>query len=309
MITTIIIGVLLLVGFAVLIFGPRVDGESIRIFSAVPLGIAFIMLVFSTTAIIQAKNVGVVTSFGRPTGTESSGLAWKWPWQKVTEIDGTVDTNEYRGDDGCIYVRIGDGSRSCVTATIRWRIIPDKADTIYADYRSDDPTESFRRAVISTQFKSAVQAVLSEYNPVAELEVVEGSNAASASQLSFAPDYDQISADLEAQMQERLGDDPQAEVVDITVSYVSLAGSTQKTIDDFISEVGRTRNAAQARNTAVEQAAANRTIQESLQNNSEGVLASRCIDAFESAIEKGYALPAGFNCLGAGSSVVVPATR
>lgn len=308
-------GLLLLIGLVWLVIAPKFvldRGSSYehslsRGWGLIPIGIALILLALSMTAIVQAKNVGVVTTFGKPTGTESSGLVVKLPWDKITEVDGTIQTDEYRGDN-CIYVRIGDGSRSCVTLTNRWQIVDQEADTIYGDYRSDDPTASLRSAVVSTQLKAAVQEVLSEYNPIAELEVVEGSNAASAKELSFAPDYSQISKDIQTVMAERKGHEL-IEIEDITVSYVSLSDSTQKTIDDFIKAVGETRIAAQGRNTATEQAAANLTIQGSLKDNSEGVLASRCIDALNTAIEKGYQLPAGFNCMGSGSAVVVPSSK
>jgi len=307
MFTTILIAVLLLFGLAVLVFGLSIDGVNLRPYGLIPLVAGLVILAFSVTAIVEAKNIGVVTSFGKPVGTKSSGLAFKAPWQKLTEIDGTVDTNEYFGESG-IQVRTGDGGESVVYTTIRWRITPDKADTIYADYRSDNPTESFRKAVISTQFKAAVQAVLSKYNPIAQLEVVDGVDATQASQLSFAPDYDQIADDLKTQMRERLGDDPLAEIVDVTVSGVTLSKSTQKTINDFTAEIGRTRNAQQAKNTAEQQARANDALSASVSNNP-GVLQSRCLDSLTNAIESGYQLPAGFSCFGSSSAVVVPSGR
>lgn len=316
MYTTIFIVLLLVVAVLLALLAPRITWSTgygatrerhrlSRVFSLIPLALALIVLAFSCTAIVQAKTVGVVTSFGKPIGTESSGLSVKLPWHKVTEVDGTIQTDEYRGEDGCISVRIGDGSRSCVTLTNRWEIVDDKADVIYADYRSDDPTKSLRDAVVSTQLKAAVQEVLAGYNPIGELEVVKGSNAAAASELNFAPDYGDLSQQVLEAMSDRSGSEL-IDIKDITISYVSLSDSTQRTIDDFIKAVGETRIAAQARNTATEQAAANRTIQASLEGNSEGVLVSRCIDALNSAVEKDYALPAGFNCLGSGSAVVVP---
>lgn len=325
--TTIFLAILLLLAAAILIFGkpitfkrqasygrePTTHRIRFRWLALLLIGVFLLVGFLSISATVGAKNIGIVTQFNRPIDSEGAGWVWKAPWQKVTDIDGAVQTNEYKGsgEDGtCIYVRIGDGSRSCVTTTIRWRIVPERAEIVFGDYRGkdggEDPTEEFRKAVISTQFKAAAQAVLAPYNPIAELEVVDGSNAAAASELSFAPDYDQIAADLRAQMDNRLGDEPLAEIVDITVSYVSLADSTQKTIDDFIKEVGRTRNAAQAKSTATEQAAANETIQESLASNADGVIASRCIDALNVAIEQDYQLPAGFTCTGAGGSVVIP---
>lgn len=282
----------------------------------VPLVIALFIGFMASTTIVQAKQQGVLTTFGAPADrTLDPGLNVHFPWQDVTHIDATIITNEYRDDakgtecGGAIYVRIGDGSRSCLTTTIRWRIDPSKANVIYADYRSDDPTESFRKAVISTQFKSAAQAVMSAYNPIATLEVVEGNNAEAASELNFAPDYDQVALDLEEQMTERLGDDPLAFIESITVSYVSLSESTQRTLDDFIKAVGETRIAAQNVNTADQQADANEKIRDSLKDNP-GALQSRCIDFLFQAAEAGYELPAGgVNCLGAGSSVVIPAAK
>lgn len=309
MVTTIIAGLLLVLGVGWLIANPAFpdyngNPKRYRWVAVVPLFTAFVMLAFACTAIIQAKNAGVLTTFGKPSErTLPSGLHLKMPWQKVTEIDGTIQTNEYKGDD-CIYVRIGDGSRSCLTTTIRWRIVEDRANVIYGDYRSDDPTQSLRAAVVSTQFKSAAQAVLSEYNPIASLEVVSGSNAPQAASLDFAPDYDAIAADLTSQMDGRLGDDPLVEVQSITVSYLSLADSTQAKLNDFIAAVGDTRIAAQKKSTATEEAEANRILSGSLSNDP-NVLTSKCYDIVKDSAETGYPLPAGFSCWPGGTSAVV----
>lgn len=315
--TAFLAGLLLLIGLAWLIAAPRFvmdrgtsyEHSLSRGWGFIPLVLAVVVLAFGCSTIIQAKNVGVLTTFGKPSErTLDPGLHLKLPWQKVTELDGTIQTDEYRGDD-CIYVRIGDGSRSCVTLTNRWRINPDEANVIYGDFRSDDPTASFRSAVVSTQLKAAVQEVMAGYNPIATLEVVEGSNAQSASELNFAPDYDQVSADVTASMKARLAEAGElATISSITVSYVSLSDSTQATLDNFIEAVGDTRIAAQKRSTAAEEAEANKVLQESVSNNP-GVLQSKCLDSLNAAIEAGYQLPAGFNCLGSGSAVVVPSSK
>ncbi len=281
-------------------FAPR------RLVAVVLLVPALLLFLFTSLTIVEAKQVGVLTTFGKPSDrTLDPGLHLKAPWQKVTQVDGTIQTDEYR-DDRCIYVRIGDGSQSCLTATIRWRIVQDRANTIFGDYRSDDPTENLRSAVVSTQFKSAAQTVLSDYNPIASLEVVSGSNAQSASELNFAPDYDAISAALSKQMVDRLGTQPLVEVQSITVSYLSLADSTQSKLNDFIAAVGDTRIAAQRKSTATEEAAANRTLSGSISNDP-NVLTSKCYDVVKEALAAGYQLPAGFSCWpGSGSALVIP---
>lgn len=318
MFVTILLALLLILGAGWLIVGPtsrtsvpqgygqdpEIVVRSLRWYGLIPLVIAIVIALFTFTTIVQAKQVGVLTTFGKPSDrTLDSGLHLKWPWQSVTTIDGTVQTDEYRGED-CIYVRIGDGSRSCLSTTIRYRVVPEKANVVYADYRSDDPTESLRDAVVSTQFKSAAQAVLSEYNPIAGLEVVSGDNAAEAASMNFAPNYDQIATDLEDQMADRLGSDPLVEIQSISVSYLSLSESTQAKLDDFIAAVGDTRIAAQKRSTATQEAAANKTLSDSVSNNP-GVLQSKCLDLLSDAIESGYALPDGWSCFGSGSPFVV----
>lgn len=309
MFVLILCAVLALLGLSLVAFNPTVDGDiPTRPFGIAGLLIALLIFAMFSWTAVGAKNVGVLTTFGKPSDrTLGPGFHLTWPWQKTTEIDGTVQTNEYAGDD-CIYVRIGDGSRSCLTSTIRWRIVPEQAHIIYGDYRDpdfDNPVEAFRSAVISKQFKSAAQAVLSAYNPVADLEVVEGSNAQAAADLNFAPDYDQVAEDLQAQMVDRLGDEPLAEIESVSVSYVSLSDSTQATIDDFIAAVGETRIAAQRKSTANEEAQSNEILSDSISNDP-NVLVSKCLDLLADALESDYALPAGFSCWGSSTGVVIP---
>lgn len=264
--------------------------------------IAVLVIIATCATTVAAKNIGVKTSFGAVAAdTLSPGFHWKAPWAKVTELDGTVQTDEYAGDNGCIYVRIGDGSRGCVTLTNRWSIVPERANTIFGDYRSDDPTDSLRTAVVSTQLKAAVQDVMSDYNPIANLKVVTGKKAAD---LNFAPDYDAVSKQLETNMAERLGDEPLVDIRSITVSYVSVAASTQDKIDAFIAEVGATRVAAQSYAKNVEIARANKALSASISKDP-ALLTSKCLDGVNDAIEKGYNLPAGYSCFAQGSGVGV----
>jgi hypothetical protein len=150
--------------------------------------------------------------------------------------------------------------------------------------------------------------VLAKYNPIAQLEVVEGTNATSAANLNFAPDYDKTARDIEASMGERLGDEPLVEIQSISISYIGLSETTQKKLDDFIAAVGDTRIAAQRKSTAAEEKAANDILASSVKNPN--VLASKCLDIMTAGIEAKYAFPAGWTCSTDGSSaVVVPSGR
>lgn len=281
-----------------------------------PLILAALILTVSSTTVIQAKNVGVLTTFGKTSDrTLGPGLHLKAPWQRVIELDGTIKTDKYgNGSGACgketggISVRIGDGSQSCVSITHRWQVIPAQANTIYGNFRSNDPTESLRDAVVSTQLYAVTQDVLAKYNPVADLQVVEGAKAQGIS-LNFAPDYDQVSKDIQAGMEARYGADPLVRTIAITVSYVSLSDSTQSKINSFIAEVANTRIAAQRAQTAANEAQANRALSASVSKDP-NVLVSKCFDTVAEAQKSGYQLPAGFSCWpGSDSAVVVPSAR
>jgi regulator of protease activity HflC (stomatin/prohibitin superfamily) len=301
-----VVAVLAVVGIICLVV--LAGRPTLRRLGIIPLALALLLLVLGCFTAVAAKNVGVLTTFGKTSDrTLTPGLHLKLPWQKVTELDGTIKTDEYRGGS-CIYVRIGDGSKSCVTIAHRWQIVPGRAAEIYGNFRSDDPTQSLRDAVISTQLKSVTQDVMSHYNPVQNLQVVPGAKAQGAS-LDFAPDYDQISRDIATGMEERYGDDPLVRTVAITVSYVSLSESTQSKIDAFIAEVANTRIAAQQAETKVNEAKGNRALSASISNDP-NVLVSKCFDVVASAEKSGYQLPAGFSCWpGSGNAVVVPGSR
>lgn len=303
--------ILLLIALAIFLKGtvPGEDGNRIRIW---PVGIIFLVLAFIWTlfaclTVVQPKDVGVLTSLGHVSDrTLSSGPHIKTPWQSVTSIDGTVQTDKYSGEN-CIPVRIGDGSNSCLSITHRWQIVPERANETYANYRSDDPTQSLRDAVVETQLASVAQDVLSKYNPIASLKVVD--QASADADLNFAPDYTQVALDITNEMDSRYGTEPLVKTVAITVSGLSLSKSTQAKVDAFIAEVANTRIAVQKQQTAEAEAIANGKLEASV-TNAPNVLVSKCLDLIAEGQKIDYTFPAGFSCWpGSGGSVVVPSSK
>src|SRR5829696_2509462 len=73
-------------------------------------GLAIFVLILGSTTIVSTRNIGVVTTFGRPSGTLSNGLHAKAPWQSVTEMNGTIQIDNH----------IGDAATRCGWATTRW---------------------------------------------------------------------------------------------------------------------------------------------------------------------------------------------
>ncbi|GAA1503554.1 SPFH domain-containing protein [Nocardioides humi] len=302
--SALVLTVLLLLGaLALAVTAPRLRLR--RWMAVVPALLGVVVLVSSATTIVEAKNVGVVTTFGKPRAAFGPGLHLKAPWEKVTELDGTIQTQEYSGD-GCIRVRIGDGTTACVTTTIRWRIVGEKADEIYSSYRSDDVNANVRKALVSTVFKAAVNQVLGGYDPTEEIRVIDPT-AENAADADFAPDYDAMAAEIGESMSARVtAGGSLIRVETITLSYLELSQTTQKKINDFQAEVANTQVALQRKATAEAQAAANKALAESVSQDP-NVLVSRCLDTLQLMVEDKQPVPAGFSCWpGGGSAVVLP---
>lgn len=167
------------------------------------VGVIVTLLTCLTT--VGTKDVGVVTSFGRPTGRDlPNGLHWKAPWRSVAELDGAIQPDTFRqADHNGIDVRIGDSTTATVDATIRWRIVPSQASVLYQDYRSDDVNESIRDSLVKTQFNAALNDVLGKYNPLQQVAQAAKSNQP-ATVTSTAPNLDRFSAQVRDSMDAHL---------------------------------------------------------------------------------------------------------
>lgn len=267
--------------------------KPLRLLGVVPIVIGGLILIGSTVVQVHAKEIGVVTAFGRPTGEIGAGLHLKWPWQSVTKINETIFTDTY-ADNAALPVRLGDGNTASVSATIRWHVDPTAADYIYANYRSDNPAESLRDAVVDTQFKAAVNQVFSSYNPTANINA-----------LSFSPNYEAMGKAITTSMIDRVKDasgEPLVVLDGVTVAGIQYSQATEQRINSIVAQAAKTEQAIQAEQTARAQAKANQLLAASLRDPA--VLVSKCLDELASGA---FTPPAGFSCWpGSGSGVVIP---
>jgi regulator of protease activity HflC (stomatin/prohibitin superfamily) len=279
----------------------------------VPLVIALIIGAFACTAIVEAKQQGVLLTFGKPSErTLSPGLNIKAPWQKVVTIDTTRQVDNYNNgqeeeDHGVISVRLGNGNVSTVYAAVTWAVNGENANVVYGEFRGEDPTETVYSRLIRPRFKGAVNAVFGAYNPTADVAAqLDSDKTLNPSDIRFAPDTDALAAEVLASFKERLGDENLVTVSDVQVSFVSFDSDTESQIAQYQAEVQKTVVAAQAVKTAENQAKANETIAASISKDP-NVLASRCFDLIA---DGKFAPPAAFSCYpGGGGSVVLPATK
>lgn len=283
---------------------------SLRWVAVFPVLLGLLFLLLSTITTVGPRAVGVPTVFGRTTGdTYGPGLHFKAPWVGVTDIDGSIQPEEYKGDD-CITVKIADGGTACATLAYRWRINSDQGDEAYKDYNKseDDITTAIRKAIVSTNVKAAVNEVFGQWDPLdgAELSADMTPQQLANAKVNVVPDYDQFNQDIQDNVEKKIADlGGLIDVESVTVSYVSLPEATQDRINAFNTAVQNTKIALQEVATKDAQAEGNRRLAASLKDPN--VLISKCLDGLISGeIEN----QPGFSCsLGGGSAVVLPGTK
>lgn len=242
------------------------------------IGIAIITL--AMTVVVPARTVGVVTAFGKPTGTLSNGLHIIKPWEQVEKMDASLQTNRYTGESA-IGVRLANQSEARADASIQWQLREEDAEQMYLDYRE---FERIQHDLVDREFRASVNAVLARYNPLDADAIAEG-----------GIDLNGYAEDIKDDMQERMGD--AVEVRSVALPIINYDEETQRKIDQLQTEVANTRAAEQSKNTAREIAEANEILRKSL---SPEVLSQRCIEA----AEKVGAAPVG--CIdGAGATPLV----
>jgi regulator of protease activity HflC (stomatin/prohibitin superfamily) len=303
---------LVLLALALVAFRVRALGSLRPIVGVALVVLALVAVTSSLVTKVGTKDVGVVTAFGRPTGRDlPNGLHLKKPWEKVTTLDAAIQPDEFTGDD-CIEVRIADSSTACASLTIRWHIAETEASTLFQNYRSNDVNETIRHSLVVTQMKAAVNDVLGQFNPLANVNAAANAGQDNT-QISATPDLDAFSRQIEDQMNQRLaamnGGRAQILIDSVTMSFLRLADSTQAKINAYQAEVGNTRIAEQQEKTAAAQAQANRALAASVSKDP-NVLVSKCLDTLEEMVKAGQSVPAGFTCWpGGGSNLVLPAAK
>jgi regulator of protease activity HflC (stomatin/prohibitin superfamily) len=256
--------------------------------------IAGLLIIGSQVAIVGTKKVGVVTTFNKPVGTMDNGLHHKWPWQKVHELDGAIQTDNHLCNGGPeapgtgILARIGNQSVACMDVNVRWRIKQQHADALFRDYRGFD---HIRDSLVTRDLTKSVNAAFSDYNPLGNLSANSGAPV---------PALDEFGETVREALINDIGD--QIEVLSVFIPIVHHDKQTQSKINQYQAAKADTRIALQKVQTAQNDAKANKALADSISKDP-NVLVSKCLDL----VNKGVALPAGFTCWpGGGNGVVIP---
>jgi len=258
--------------------------------------LAFALVVaFSCTAVVGTKEVGILTSFNKPTGAFDNGFHLKWPWEDVTEMDAAWQTdNNTKDHNACIQARIAHQAVACVDVAIRWRIEQGAADELFQNYRD---FSNVRNSLVTRELATDINAEFATYDP---LTVDDNGN-------NLAPPLAKLSAAVLADMQSQIGS--QIYVQSVFISLPHFDDSIQSRLNALQSQIAQTRIAKQAVKTAQAQAEANAALAQSVSHDP-NVLVSKCLDLLQEMVNKGSAIPTGFSCWPGGSTgVVIPAGK
>lgn len=257
---------------ALMVVAPAKDHGTYRfIIPGIGLLVTVLLLIFASLTIVPTREVGVVLTFGKPAGTLENGLHWKKPWQRVVDMDGTIQTQDNTVDRRT-EIRLGNQATAFVQNTLRWSIKTDAADDLYLDYRK---FENIEGSLVMPELAAALNSAFSTYDP---LVTAEG-----------AQSYDQVSEDVKKRLQERVGD--RIVIHSLIIPKVDFDEATQKRIDALQTEIGNTRIAEQQKETARARAAANRELAASVSKDP-NVIVSQCMDM----VASGVSVPPGFSC-------------
>jgi regulator of protease activity HflC (stomatin/prohibitin superfamily) len=265
---TIWVAVLLLVGVIVALLmklaattpARRARGGRLAVLFGV---LAAVVLVLGSFTVVSTRNVGVVTTFGKPTGTLGNGLHVKAPWQSVTEMNGTIQIDNHTGEMATP-VRLGNNSVANVDNSVRWRIMPAAADELFLDYRDFD---NVRDNLVTRELRAALNEAFADFDPLAP-EHSEGANVQA------------LGDDVAGKLRAKVGQ--QIEIINVIVPLVTYDQPTQERINALNVEKANTRVAEQRAKTAEAEARANEILANSVADNP-NVLVSKCLDAAREA--------------------------
>lgn len=248
----------------------------VRLIASGALALAVLFTLIASIQVVSTKNVGIEVAFGRVDGHLSNGLHFTAPWVSVTEMNAAIQTDSFTNAQ-CIEVRIANQQTACVHVSIRWRIEPGAADSLFQNYRTFDQV---RDSLVTRELRAALNNQLTNYNPLNSIQV----SATPAANYVGNPSLTEIAGKVTAQMRSEIGSD--INVINTIIPFMSFDSATQARLNQLQQQEAKTRIAIAAQQTAQQQAIANQSLAASV-NNSPGVLQAQCLDNQEQIIKNG----------------------
>ena len=143
----------------------------------VGLFLAVVFIGTSCVSVVPTRNVGIVTTWGKPTGrTTGAGLQWTAPWEDINDWDASGQTYTHLGDK-CVWVTIAAQRRACIPVQIEWSAKAENAPDNWAAYREVDGMTRFEVFVerrVNPQINGAMTSIFAAFDPLGAVDVTSG---------------------------------------------------------------------------------------------------------------------------------------
>lgn len=253
--------------------------------AAAILVVGLIILALGMFTVVGTRQVGIETSFNRPTGkTLDNGLHMKAPWANVSEMDGAIQYNKYDGDHS-VKVRLGNNSVAGADTTIRWEIKQDAADELFVQYKTFD---NVRTNLIERNLQVALNEQFQTFDPL------------EAKWSAGVPLQQQFANPAAQKLREIVGS--QVNILDVSISKLDYDDNTEGKINELNAQRAKTATATESVKTAEQQRQANEKLATSPAPQSMLVVIANCVNQ---QVEKGQN-PAGCWPLNLGSGGIMP---
>jgi len=289
-----IIGALVAVcGLAWVFFGDEKKGAGV--FAMIGGLIVVALCSFST---VDARSVGIQTSFGKYRNTLSSGIHVTAPWSSVEDWTTRNQTIRFEGDgkaeerdnyytEPAVTVRLGNQSEAYVDVTVTWGITEKSVESLWRQYKTFGDA---RRDFVTPQALAAGNAAFDGYDPFRGLDEKNADNP----YVPLAVWSQKITEALRPLYVAR-----SVELISVQVTKVTYDKKTEDKLRQYADAVANTRIKAQDVKTAEQEAAASKARAQTAAPGCEALIRDLA------AQDKLKDLPAGWQCPGVqGPSVV-----
>jgi regulator of protease activity HflC (stomatin/prohibitin superfamily) len=165
----VIAGILILIFVAALVlrlFGNVREGSVV---AGLALTFLLVFTAIASATTVDARSVGIQTSFGRYTDTLDNGFHWTAPWSSVEQFSTQIQYLELKNDDA-VSVSFAGGSSGSANVVVRWSISEDGAEQLWQRYRTFD---NVRDQLVQSEAQNAFRTTFSQYSPV---DAIDGNN-------------------------------------------------------------------------------------------------------------------------------------
>jgi regulator of protease activity HflC (stomatin/prohibitin superfamily) len=207
--------------FAVAVFAAFIVGRALP--AVVGVFALVVCWVSSSVGTVDTKNVGVVTSFKKPTGeVKDAGPYFKAPWKDVTDMSLAWQTKSYT-----VKVQLVGGATADLEVYPRWRMLPNAAPDLFQNYKNFDGVVD---SLFVPELRDSANKLFGTYNPLNNVDPKTG---------QLLKSKDAWATELQADMLARPSLKDKIEFERVTIPTINPDEKTQGKLNEIVAEFAK----------------------------------------------------------------------